>query len=212
MIYIFDDRNQRRNDNQNKISDFFDVVKFDTVKIIPGKSVEDCVFDAVVKPECIMFHKSYVFADNNVNFETIRQLFISFDVPIIIFSGGIEGGNKGNSEININADVMYENLPYFLKDFKDNGRINIDVLLWGKRHKLNAVLEIQNKLAELFFINNNLDENIEDIEKVKRTIRNLCRKTNEVLGDVILNEIDNNNQLTWGNLLIIVDSQLKKMK
>ncbi len=211
MIYIFDDRIQRRNDNQEKLSDFSDIVKFDIVKNIPGKSEEDCVFDAIIDPECIMFHKSYVFEDNNVNFETIRRLFISFDVPIIIFSGGIEGGNKGNSEININADVMYENLPYFLKDFKENKQINIDVLLWGKRYKLNAILEIQNKFAEEFFINNNFDENIENIDKVKRTVRNLCRNNN-VLGDAILNEIDIKGQLTWGDLLSIVENNLKKNK
>ena len=211
MIYIFDDRIQRRNDNQEKLSDFSDIVKFDIVKNIPGKSEEDCVFDAIIDPECIMFHKSYVFEDNNVNFETIRRLFISFDVPIIIFSGGIEGGNKGNSEININADVMYENLPYFLKDFKENKQINIDVLLWGKRYNLNAILEIQNKFAEEFFINNNFDENIENIDKVKRTVRNLCRNNN-VLGDAILNEIDIKGQLTWGDLLSIVENNLKKNK
>ena len=211
MIYIFDDRIQRRNDNQEKLSDFSDIVKFDIVKNIPGKSEEDCVFDAIIDPECIMFHKSYVFEDNNVNFETIRALFVSLDVAIVIFSGGIEGGNKGYSEININADVMYENLPYFLADFKENKSPNIDILLWGKRYKLNAILEIQNKFAEEFFINNNFDENIQNIEKVKRTVRNLCRNNN-VLGDAILNEIDIKGQLTWGDLLSIVENNLKKNK
>ena len=211
MIYIFDDRKQRRSDNEEKLSKFSDIVKFDIVKNIPGKPVEDCVFDAIIDPECIMFHKSYVFEDNNVNFETIRALFVSLDVPIVIFSGGIEGGNKGYSEININADVMYENLPYFLADFKENKSPNIDILLWGKRYKLNAILEIQNKFAEEFFINNNFDENIQNIEKVKRTVRNLCRNNN-VLGDAILNEIGIKGQLTWGDLLSIVENNLKKNK
>jgi hypothetical protein len=211
MIYIFDDRKQRRSDNEEKLSKFSDIVKFDIVKNIPGKPVEDCVFDAIIDPECIMFHKSYVFEDNNVNFETIRALFVSLDVPIVIFSGGIEGGNKGYSEININADVMYENLPYFLADFKENKSPNIDILLRGKRYKLNAILEIQNKFAEEFFINNNFDENIQNIEKVKRTVRNLCRNNN-VLGDAILNEIGSKEQLTWGDLLSIVENNLKKNK
>ena len=211
MIYIFDDRFQRRNNNQEKLSKYSDIVKFDTVKTIPGKSVEECVFDAIISPKCIMFHKSYVFEDDNVDFETIRALFISLDVPIVIFSGGTEGGNKGDSEININADVMYENLPYFLADFKENKSPNIDILLWGKRYKLNAILEIQNKFAEEFFINNNFDENIQNIEKVKRTVRNLCRNNN-VLGDAILNEIGSKGQLTWGDLLSIVENNLKKNK
>ena len=133
-------------------------------------------------------------------------------MPIVIFSGGTEGGNKGDSEININADVMYENLPYFLEDFKENEQINIDILLWGKRYKLNAILELQNKLAESFFIKNNLDENIEVIDKVKRTVKHLCEKTNKELGEVIINEIDNSNQLTWGELLCIVDHNLKNLK
>ena len=212
MIYIFDDRKQRRSDNEEKLSKFRDIVKFATVETISGKSVEECVFDSIINPDCIMFHKSYVFEDDNVNFETIRALFVSLDVPIVIFSGGIEGGNKGYSEININADVMYENLPYFLEDFKENKSPNIDILLWGKRYKLNAILEIQNKLAKSFFIKNDFDEIIERIDKVKRTVKSLCVKTYQELGEAITDEIDKSNQLTWGELLGIVESNLKKMK
>lgn len=126
MIYVFDDRFQRRTINSEKLKNFSELIVFKTLEIMPGKPVEECVIDSVDNPDCILFHKSYRFEDSRVTFETIRQLFTSYNVPVVIFSGGIEGSNKGKIEINMNADLMYDNMLFFLEDFKSNNRINID--------------------------------------------------------------------------------------
>lgn len=213
MIYIYDDRAIRREENQKKLTGFEDHVKFEVVNIIPGKSVEECIIDPIEDSECIIFHKSYALGDENVTFETIRQLFASLDIPIVIFSGGTEGSNKSDREININADLMYENLPFFLENFRKNGKINIDTLLWGRRFRLNSILQFQNEIAESYFINNNLDEDVKNISEIKRVIRNLSRKTNnKELGETILYDIDNIESLTWLGLLNIVENNIKKIK
>lgn len=208
MIYIFDDRAQRRKDNEEKLTVFSGSIVFATVNIIPGKPVEECIFDSMEKPECIIFHKSFVFEDKNVTFESIRQLFTSLGVPIVIFSGGTEGVNKGREEININADLMYLNLPYFLKDYQKHGVINIDILLWGKSFKLNALLQFQNELAREYIIDRNLEDAIENIERIKRTIRQKLLKIDKEMSDAILETLDKNPQMTWGDLNELIDNKI----
>lgn len=212
MIYIFDDRAQRRKDNEVLLHNYSDIIKFDTVKLISGKPADECIFDSIKNPECIIFHKSYELGDESVTFETIRQLFTSLDIPIVIFSGGIEGSNKGAKEININADLMYHNLPYFLENRKENGIINIDTLLWGKRYRLNALLKFQNSMSQKYFINNIPDDPLDNIETVKRDIKNLCREIHEDLADSIIIDIDANEQITWQDLAIIIDNNIRKFK
>ncbi|MCH5221275.1 MAG: hypothetical protein J1F05_02965 [Muribaculaceae bacterium] len=213
MVYIFDDRAYRREENHERLKKYTDLIRFETVKTVPNKPTAECVFDMVIEsPECIIFHKSYVFADNTVDFESIRAVFISFGVPIVIFSGGTEGANRKENEIDINADLMYENLPYFLEDLRINGKININVLLWGERHKLNALLEFENRIAEICFINHDLQAFIENVPKIRRTIENLTKKEFKELGELILTDLDKIGEPTWLDLRNIVESNIKKIK
>lgn len=213
MIYIFDDRNQRRKANEEKLRVFSDLITFDTVRPISGKSADESIVDSIEDPKCIIFHKSYVLGDSTVTYETIRQLFVDLGIPIVIFSGATEGSNKSANEININADLMYNNLPYFLEDLKENGEINIDILLWGKRHRLNALLEFQNSISQKYFINNDLDVLVDNLEKVKRDIENSCRKIHEEnLRYAIISDIEAMTQITWLDLAIIIDKNIHKFQ
>ncbi len=209
MIYVFDDRFQRRTINSEKLKNFSELIVFKTLEIMPGKPVEECVIDSVDNPDCILFHKSYRFEDSRVTFETIRQLFTSYNVPVVIFSGGIEGSNKGKIEINMNADLMYDNMLFFLEDFKSNNRINIDTLLWGKRHRLNAMLQLQNSISIKYFVNNDLEKAIENTSDVIRTITKNCIKLGIAdLGENIIFEIKA-QQLAWIDLAAIIETNIK---
>lgn len=212
MIYIFDDRAQRRKNNEEKLRKYQDCVRFMTVRLIPGKSVEESVIDSIDAPECIIFHKSYVFEDSDVTFETIRHLFRSFDVPVVIFSGGIEGSGKGEKETNMNADLMYQNLPYFIDNLKENKEINIYTLLWGEKYELNAMLKFQNEIAKKFFINNNPDDKIDNIAEVIRFIKNSIRGLHMGWGDALLNKIKDCGHLTWLELANMIDNTVQNFK
>ena len=212
MIYIFDDRAQRRKDNEEILRKFSDIVTFDTVNLIPGKSADECIFDSIENAECIIFHKSYALDDESVTFETIRQLFTSLSVPIVIFSGGTEGSNKSANEFNMNADLMYHNLQFFLEKRKENGVINIDTLLWGKKYRLNALLKFQNTLSKEYLINNDPDTALDDLEKIKRFIINSCREIHRDLANSIISDIGANNQITWQELAIIIDNNIHKFE
>lgn len=209
MIYIFDDRAQRRSYNLERLNGFLDLLEFKTVNIIPGKPVEDCLIDDIKAPDCIIFHKSYVFMDQNISFDTIRQLFMDLNIPIVIFSGGIEGSNKSSKEININADLMYANLPFFLEDFRKNGVINIDTLLWGREYRLNAALQFQNKFSIEYLINQDPKEEITSLESVKRKIENGCRNISKELGDAIKADIDKCDRITWIEVARIIDYNIR---
>ena len=213
MIYVFDDRAERRKDNEDKLRAFSDLITFDTVKLISGKSADESIFDSIEDPECIIFHKSYALGDENVTFETIRQLFSGFGIPIVIFSGGTEGSNKSANEININADLMYNNLPFFLENRKKNGQINIDTLLWGKKFQLNAFIEFQNNMAQEYFINNDFDAPLYDIVKIQRYIKNSCRKISKKdFLDAIISNISATPQMTWRDLSTLIDNNIRKFQ
>lgn len=213
MIYIFDDRSQRRKVNKEKLNKFSNVLSFGTIKTIPGKSIEESLIESMNdNPECIIFHKSYVFDDSNLSYETVREFFNSYDVPVVIFSGGTEKNNKGEKEINMNAELMYDNLPFFLEDYVGNGKINLEILVWGKRYQLNTLLILQNKLAEEFFITNDLEEEVKNLEKVRRIITNLCKPTHRVVGDAIFNSIDKFSKITWGQLDDIITNTISQYK
>ena len=212
MIYIFDDRAQRRKDNEEMLRKFSDIVTFDTVKLIPGKSADECIFDSIEDVECIIFHKSYALGDEDVTFETIRQLFTSLGVPIVIFSGGTEGSNKGANEVNMNADLMYHNLPFFLEKRKENGAINLDTLLWGKHYRLNALLKFQNTLSQKYLINNDPDASLDNLDKITRDIKNSCREIQGDLAGSIISDIEACEQITWQDLAIIIDNNIRKFE
>lgn len=213
MIYIFDDRTQRRKDNEEELKKYSDFIKFRTIDPTSEKSVEDYMVDIVDNPECILLHKSYTFSNDDISFEKIRHLFTSLNVPVVIFSGGIEGSNKSivgeNVEINMNADLMYLNFPLFIDDLKANGNINLDILLWGKQYKLNAALNFQNQIANECFINNDLEDTIEDIEKVTRLISRPCQKFSKDFGSNIINELKKLDKPTWLDLAIIIDKNIE---
>lgn len=212
MIYIFDDRAQRRKDNEDKLRSSAHVVKFIRIDLKQEQSLEDWFLESVgdCYPECIIFHKSYVFDDNRVTFENVRQLFTSLKIPFVVFSGGTEGSNKGQTESNINADLMYDNLPYFLSDFDTNKKINIDILLWGKKYKLNALLQFQNEISKEFLINNNPDDAIEDIDDVKMYIELQC--SDSQLSNAIIGDLKKDDIITWSDLANIIDKHIKIYK
>ena len=84
------------------------------------------------------------------------------------------------------------------------------VLTTENNRRKGLAREMMEKVID--FIKNDFDEIIERIDKVKRTVKSLCVKTYQELGEAITDEIDKSNQLTWGELLGIVESNLKKMK
>ncbi len=221
MIYIFDDRAQRRKENEEKLRTFSDVVKFETLILDSGRDLEESIVCSLDNPDCILFHKSYRFGEDDHVFEKVRECLASYGVPVVIFSGGIENGNKGGKEIYVNADVMYRNLPYFLTDFSNNGKINIDTLLWGKRHRLNALLNFRNELSKSFFLENDFNESIggdisgvrrQDISGVRRQIVSSCRNfdVEQELREDILAELDKSPGLTWLELSNIIENNIHK--
>lgn len=204
MIYIFDDRAQRREDNEEKLSRYSDRVRFMKLNLMPDTSLENALLDNLSEPECVLFHKSYPLANSNVTVEDVRDILNTLEIPVVIFSGGIEGNNKGSAEITMNSVIMYENLPFFIDNLKETGKPNFDTLIWGERYELNAILNAQNKLAQKYLINNNPADPI-NIRDVTRTLNQTVRKLHSGFAGALNNAIEGREDLTWGELADIID-------
>lgn len=182
MIYIFDDRSERCKSNMPTIEKYSNIIKLSQINIDSSKSLNEYILNTYYDATCIIFHRSYVFKSNEITLNSIKTIVLEeLNIPFVCFSGGIEHGNiHNNKDIEINAEIMYSNLDSFLKHHQthsDISNFNAEILLWGDNYKLNQLLNIQNIIAEEYFLTVNIEDTIEDLEIVKRKIIRLLEKS-----------------------------------
>lgn len=212
MIYIFDDRPVRRSTNEkNLFNKYSYCVSF--VDLKPGQTLEAWASEVIGDADCICIHKSYKFKDITETLESAIEHLKALKAPIVIFSGGTERSNKGLDKINqINADQMYVNMPFFLDDFKQTGKSNIDILLWGEMTGLNAILNFQNKLAKEYLIQtDDLNNQIKNLDEVFEFIESEDSLPQNFIND-FLSAVSNRKFLTWQGLADILDETVRKFK
>lgn len=107
MIYIFEDRSERRLMHQELIEEYKEKICFAKFGIDEGMNLEDYIIDNFIDAEIIIFHKSYSFKSKTVSLDEIRKKMPN--VQFVIFSGGTEYGGiyENGNMVTINADVMY---------------------------------------------------------------------------------------------------------
>ncbi len=208
MIYIFEDRYERRSNNQKIVSTFPGKIEFAKFDIDPEQDLSEFIINRFHDAECIMLHKSYVFKNKDVNIEKVVSILSKeYGVHCVIFSGGTEKGKitlDGN--VIINADVMYKNLEEFMNHHSHQGVIEFAKLLWGKNYKLNSLLEIQYKIT-LKMVDDDLsslldrDFLIDLIDDLNLDNWNITEKIDR-LGGVI----------SGNQLLNIIDSEIYQLK
>lgn len=208
MIYLFEDRPERRLLHQDIIDRHKCIICFAKFDIDEGMILTDYIAKNFYDAEIMIIHKSYSFKSKSVNIDAIKKEMP--DVKIVVFSGGTENGsieNDGNS-VTINADVMYNNLEIFLKYITSKQEINFGPLVWGERFPQNRLVSFQHKLFREYFVNVDLDERIEDndkgidIDSLLDVIISYCDQYGVGIQDELFEEIMSRNiGLTWGGLL-----------
>jgi hypothetical protein len=140
MIYLFEDRKVRM--QQSMDSKFIKEGILNCEKENAGFYLKSNYSDA----KCILFHKSYTFSQKGLSSDFIRQLFLQMGIPVIYFSGGLNNNLSFKQGLLIgdaNSGDMYKNLNLFIKDYKNHGKPNIPLLIYGKKYLLNSLLELQ---------------------------------------------------------------------
>lgn len=211
MIYVFEDRSERKHQHQDIIDKYKSVISFAKFDIDDGMNLVDYINKNFLNAEIMIFHKSYSFKSNIVSIDAIKKEMPN--VRFVVFSGGIENGtiDRDKHLVTINADVMYNNLEIFLKYLTNRKEINFEPLIWGEFYLQNRIVSLQNRLFREYFINADLDKRIEDndkgsgIDDLLDMITLYCEDYgidiyDELKEAIILEE----NSLTWGNLLRII--------
>lgn len=149
MIYLFEDRKERMNQCfKGKMDDtIIKVSVFDCEKDGINLYIKDNYSDA----KAILFHSSYTFPKNGYTIENVKAAFIEQKIPFIYFSGGLRNNIINETTANVNSGDMYNNLPEFLDCYKNEKKIVIPLLVYGKRFLINSLLEMQNLITNYFF-------------------------------------------------------------
>ena len=211
MIYIFEDRPERRLQHQDIMDKYKSIISFAKFDIDEGMNLADYIYKNFLDAEIMIIHKSYAFKSNTVNIDAIKKIMP--DVKFVVFSGGTDNGTivgDGNS-VTINADVMYNNLEIFLKYLTNKKEINFEPLVWGECYLQNRLVSLQNRLFLKYFINADLDKRIEDndkgigIDDLLDVITLYCEDYGVGMQDKLIEDIKSEeNGLTWGDLLRII--------
>lgn len=143
MIYLFEDRTGRMEKYQKG--------SLDTTVLSIG--IIDCKREELLEylqsnfsnAEAVIFHSSYSFADKSITNEEVKRYFWEKRIPFVYFSGGSNNNlviERGITNGNVNSGDMYNNLTYFSEHFKENGEINVPLLIYGEKYLVNSLLEL----------------------------------------------------------------------
>ena len=163
MIYLFDDRKGRRDLYAKSLNRFSKIIKPEILKLNSEGNFDDSIIENYGDAKLIILHSSYLIKGSKIKSDEIRDYFLKNGLDVVTFSGGTDNSSIINQErgtlYNINAERMYENLEFFLKDYELNDVLNFELLMWGNQYRLNQLLAFQYKLGSLF-INDKLNEPI----------------------------------------------------
>ncbi len=215
MIYIFEDRQERKDIQTEKLKDFISdrIINFEQFKA--DKSVVDKVGEKFQDATCVIFHKSYIFSSDNVTFEEVQKAFLTPGrfCLFITYSGGIENSNVTKDgetvkTININADVMYKNLPAFLRHYQDTKAFECDILRWGENYKLTKILKFQYEVFQNFLLEKDLNSPIMSSNEISKFHRFIDKRLDNDIANQIKEQIpiSATNHISWANVIDAIQS------
>ena len=157
MIYLFEDRRGRMEQYQKGFLDI-EVLEIGII---------DCRKDVLIQhldnhfanAKGVIFHSSYSFNDKNITNEEVKNYFCDKGVSFVYFSGGSNNNlviERSITNGTVNSGDMYNNLLYFLKIYKEYGKINVPLLVYGEKYLLNSLVELLTVISlSLFTMPNN---------------------------------------------------------
>ena len=159
MIYIFDDRSERRDAYMPSLLKHKNYIKPESLKL--DGDIKMYIASHFPDPELVIIHSSYRFPGDKYSLNDVIKAFN--DIPIVIFSGQIQRSSisKPENTYRVNSMVMYDHLPAYLS-LKEKGEdAPIEILLWGKDYYKNQLLMFLTDIAR-YGINKDLDEVIDE--------------------------------------------------
>lgn len=177
-ILLIEDRSHRQKDflrlSNINLNDYTDILdnKIDNkyeefIKDIQNDSFDLSIYDVIIA------HQSIFINDFKLMLGKLKNYCKDNHKKLVLFSGGNEISyiNDEYEELGLSSEDFYsQNLKLFLENFKQN-KINIRILSFGNKWKLNIILNVLEKIS--LFIETNNDEDIDYDEFVNNTKANL---------------------------------------
>ena len=155
MIYLFEDREGRM--KRFLKGDIESHLLKRAVLNCRKEELSDYIGEHFSDAELILFHLSYVFPQSGVTNDSVREVFLSRGIPFIYFSGqsknSIGRTSEGIQTADVRSEDMYSHLPAFIQVYKETGKVNIPLLVFGEHYLMNSLLKVlewtNNQLWEL---------------------------------------------------------------
>ena len=141
MIYLFEDRKGRmENLLENKLN--LRIVNAElTIAVV--KNELDFFLNSLVNIKALLIHKSYKFPSSDVTIEDIISICKQKGIPIGLFSGGLSNAIIDENFVMCNSGDFYSNLHLFLNEFEKNNKVNLPLLVFGRRYLINELKQLQ---------------------------------------------------------------------
>ena len=135
------------------------------------ESIKNENYEILKEFDVIISHKSAFGDDNSRIIYRLEKFSKENNKKLVFFSGGIDAVYYDKEDefeyMELNSMLFYgENLELFLNEFKEN-RVNILILAYGKKWKLNIFIEVLDKMAKY----------IEELNKEKVLFKTFYRET-----------------------------------
>lgn len=130
MIYLFEDRKDRMNNLLDiNIESYSDTLNYQKI-IDTNKSEILDFFKDIKNLDIVILHKSYVFIDKEITPENIKTAVKRLNKKFVLFSGGIGDAIIDDNELMLNSGTLYNNLSFFLDNYKRNKDYSLIRLLY----------------------------------------------------------------------------------
>ena len=206
MIYLIDDRKERQQTRYN-INEF-DSYK-DILTIINGFEGDDISF--LSKASCILFHNSFPIQSLR---SIIRRIYRR--IPKAYFSNKfkITKFSDENFIEEIRADILYQNLRYFLDDYRITNTPNLKILAFGENYKQAEVSKLKDIVYyalfdydyETTFQSDWLDETVMNAIKELHSLAFSGNQFDEYHANIV------NSNYSVGQFLTKIDTLAQKIK
>lgn len=154
MIYLFEDREDRK---RQFLGEGFNhsMIQHKPFDCANKNEIVDYVKQNYQDASAVLLHKSYIFENKEYTIDNVISGFkLALNIPVVLFSGGsnsrlIKDGNIITAEIN--SGIMYKNLTDFLNHYQATNEVCVPILVYGKKYRLNQLLEMQSKIQFYVF-------------------------------------------------------------
>ncbi|GGG88482.1 hypothetical protein GCM10011416_00930 [Polaribacter pacificus] len=159
MIYLIDDKSDRQNDfgwDKNKIDFFKDIfISITSYSQIEKREERELIFS---DGNMVLFHES--FFDNVENKHKkdgneIRNALVKNseekqNFKVVFFSGSYNSRELNETGGSMPVSILYQNLDFFLNNFKDNNLVDLNYLFYGENPNIeNELLQSQERSNSL---------------------------------------------------------------